>query len=68
MMVRAGADEREHLVGVRDGYGAVPELLEQLVGDRARGALRQSTPKLRQRRLEQFERGRLAPRPADAGH
>jgi len=68
MVIGARADEREHLVRVRDGDCSVAELLEELVGNRARSALGQTAPKLRQRRLEQFERGRLTPRPADARH
>ena len=39
VVVGACADEREHPLRVRDGDGAVAELLEELVGDRARGAL-----------------------------
>ena len=44
VMVGAGADEREDLVRVGDRDGAVAELLEELVGDRARGALGQTAP------------------------
>ena len=66
VVVGARADEREHLVRVGHGDRAVAELLEQLVGDRARGALGQPAPQLGQRRLEQLEHGRLAPRPAHA--
>ena len=68
VVVGAGADERQHLVRVGDRDGAVAELLEQLVGDGAGGALGQPAPKLRQRRLEQLEHRRLAPRPAHARH
>ena len=68
VVVGARADEREHLVRVGDGDGAVAELLEQLVGDRPGGALGQATAELGQRRLQQFEDGSLAPRTAHAGH
>ena len=68
VVVGARADEREHLVRVGDGDRAVAELLEQLVGDRARGALGQAAAQLGQRRLEQLEHRRLAPRPAHARH
>ena len=63
-----GADEREHLVGVRDRDRAEAELLEELVGEGASGRFGQAAPKLGQRRLEQFEHRRLAPGPAHAGH
>ena len=68
MVVGAGADEGEHPLGVGDGDGAVAELLEQLVGDGARRSLGQTAPKLGQRRREQLEHRRPAPRPAHAGH
>ncbi len=68
MVVGAGADEREHLVRVGDRDGAVAELLEQLVGERACGGLGQPAPELGQRRLQEFEHGSLAPRAAHAGH
>ena len=68
VMVRACADECEHVLSVGHGDRAVAELLEELVGDRARRALGQAAPKLRQRRLQELEHRRLAPRPAHAGH
>ncbi len=68
VMVRARADEREHVLCVGHGDRAVAELLEELVGDRARRALGQAAPELRQRRLQELEHRRLAPRPAHAGH
>ena len=51
VVVGSRADEREHLVGVRDRDRAEAELLEELVGDGARGDLGQAAPKLGQRRL-----------------
>ena len=68
VVVGTGADERQHLVGVGDGDGAVAELLEELVGDRAGGLLGEAAAQLGERRFEQLEHRRLAPRPAHAGH
>jgi len=68
VVVGARPDEGEHALRVGDGDCAVPELLEELVGDRARSGLCQAAPELRQRRLEQLERRLLAPWPADAWH
>ena len=63
MVVGARADEGEHLVRVGDGDRAVAELLEQLVGDRARRALGQAAPQLGQRRL----RATRGPAPGASG-
>ena len=63
VMVGAGTDEREYLVPVRDGDRSVAELLEQLVGDAARGALSQPMAKLGQCCVEKLERGNAAPAP-----
>src|SRR3954454_5285804 len=68
VMVGAGADEGEHRGPVSDRDRAIAELLEQLVGDRARGARGEAAPQLRKRRVEQLERRRRPARSADARH
>src|SRR5205085_8244696 len=56
VMVGAGADEREHARRIRDCHGPEAELLEDLVGDRARGPLREPETQLRECRGEKLER------------
>jgi len=51
-VVGAGAREREHAGRVGDGDRAEAELLEDLVGDGARGRLGETEPKLWQGRRE----------------
>src|SRR2546422_1063782 len=68
VVVRAGAYEREHARRVRDRDGPEPELLEDLVGESSRGAVREAEPQLRQRRGQQLERWSLAAQSANAGH